>query len=67
MLTDTHCHLFYEQLKKDLSSVLSRANEMNVTRFICVGTNINDSKQCLSITENHENIFSSVGIHPHDS
>ena len=67
MLTDTHCHLFYEQLKNDLSNVLSRANEMNVTRFICVGTNINDSKQCLSITENHENIFSSVGIHPHDS
>ena len=57
MLTDTHCHLFYEQLKNDLSSVLSRANEMNVTRFICVGTNINDSKLCLSITENHENIF----------
>ena len=67
MLTDTHCHLFYEQLKNDLSNVLSRANEMNVTRFICVGTNINDSKECLSITENHENIFSSVGIHPHDS
>ena len=67
MLTDTHCHLFYEQLKNDLSNVLSRANEKNVTRFICVGTNINDSKECLSITENHENIFSSAGIHPHDS
>lgn len=67
MLTDTHCHLFYEELKNDLSNVLLRANEMNVTRFICVGTNIIDSKECLSITENHENIFSSVGIHPHDS
>ena len=43
MLTDTHCHLFYEELKNDLSNVLSRANEMNVTRFICVGTNIIDS------------------------
>ena len=67
MLTDTHCHLFYEELKNDLSNVLSRANEMSVTRFICVGTNINDSKECLSITENHKDIFSSVGVHPHDS
>ena len=67
MLTDTHCHLFYKELKKDLRNILSRANDMGVTRFICVGTNINDSKECLSITENNENIFSSVGVHPHDS
>ena len=67
MLTDTHCHLFYKELKNDLENVLSRANDMSVTRFICVGTNIEDSKECLSITENNENIFSSAGIHPHDS
>ena len=67
MLTDTHCHLFYKELKNDLENVLSRANDMGVTRFICVGTNIEDSKECLSITENNENIFSSAGVHPHDS
>ena len=53
MLTDTHCHLFYKELKNDLENVLSRANDMGVTRFICVGTNIEDSKECLSITENN--------------
>ena len=67
MLTDTHCHLFYDNLKNDLENVLSRANEMNVTRFICVGTNIKDSKESLSISEDNQNIFSSVGVHPHDS
>ena len=66
MLTDTHCHLFYDNLKNDLENVLSRANEMNVTLFICVGTNIKDSKESPSILEDNQNIFSSVAFHPHD-
>ena len=40
MLTDTHCHLFFDQLKDDLYGVLERANEQGVGRFICVGTSI---------------------------
>jgi len=67
MLTDTHCHLYYEELNKDLRAVLNRAYEQEVTRFICVGTNIQDSKKSLSITENHDNIFASAGVHPHDA
>ena len=67
MLTDTHCHLYYEELNKDLRAVLHRAYEQEVTRFICVGTNIQDSKKSLSITENHDNIFASTGVHPHDA
>ncbi len=45
MLTDTHCHLYYEELFKDLAGVLDRAHEQGVNRFICVGTNIQDSKK----------------------
>ncbi|MBT3478422.1 MAG: TatD family hydrolase [Candidatus Marinimicrobia bacterium] len=67
MLIDTHCHLYYEDLKNDLNGVLSRANELGVTRFICVGTNIADSRECLSIAENNENIYASAGVHPHDA
>ena len=67
MLTDTHCHLYYEELFKDLAGVLDRAHEQGVNRFICVGTNIQDSKKSLSITENHDSIFASTGVHPHDA
>ncbi len=67
MLTDTHCHLYYEDLKNDLENVIARANELGVTRFICVGTNIGDSRECLSITENNDHIFASAGVHPHDA
>ena len=55
MLTDTHCHLFYDDLKNDLKGVLDRANQLGVTRFICVGSNIEDSRECLSIAEENNN------------
>jgi len=67
MLIDTHCHLYYKDLINDLDGVLSRAMELDVTRFICVGTNITDSKTCLSITEDNDSIFASAGVHPHDA
>tara|TARA_B100000378_G_scaffold247466_1_gene219627 strand:- start:130 stop:900 length:771 start_codon:yes stop_codon:yes gene_type:complete len=67
MLTDTHCHLYYDSIKKDIQTVLARAKEQGVNRFICVGTNLDDSKECQILSEQHENVFFSAGIHPHDS
>ena len=67
MLTDTHCHLYYDEIQKDISNVLNRAEKLGVNRFICVGTNMKDSLQSLQLAEKYENIFASAGIHPHDS
>ena len=67
MLTDTHCHLFYEQIKKDLDSVLERAKKLGVNRFICVATNLDDAEECLELSKKYKSIYASVGIHPHDS
>ena len=67
MLTDTHCHLFYNELKTDLPGVLERAKEQGVNRFICVATNISDSHECLTISKDYDNIYASAGIHPHDA
>ena len=67
MLIDTHCHLFYDDLKNDLPAVLDRAKKLNVTHFICVGTNLNDSRVSLFLSKTNQNIFASAGIHPHDA
>ena len=67
MLTDTHCHLFYDQIKTDLDSVLERAKTLGVNRFICVATNLDDANECLDLSKKYESIYASVGIHPHDS
>ena len=67
MIVDTHCHLYFEELNKDLDGVLSRANELGVNTFICVGTNINDSHESLTLAQKYKNIYATAGIHPHDS
>ena len=67
MLTDTHCHLFYPDLKKDITQVLQRADALGVTKFICVGTNLDDSDECLKLAEEHDAIYATAGIHPHDA
>lgn len=67
MLIDSHCHLFYENLKNNLPAVLERANELGVTRFVCVGTNLEDSRASLKLAEEYEFVYASAGIHPHDA
>ena len=67
MLTDSHCHLFYEEILKDIDNVFKRSKELGVNRFVCVGTNINDSLLSLDISNKYENVYCSAGIHPHDS
>ena len=54
MLTDTHCHLFYEQIKNDLDAVLARAKDLGVDRFICVATNLDDANECLELSKKYE-------------
>jgi len=67
MLTDSHCHLFYDEIFQDIDNIIIRSKNLGVNRFICVGTNINDSLLSLDISEKFENVYCSAGIHPHDS
>ena len=67
MLVDTHCHLFFDEFKNDIEGVISRANELGVTSFICVGTNITDSIESYKLAKKYINIYSTAGIHPHDA
>ena len=67
MIVDTHCHLYFEELNKDLDGVLSRANDLGVKTFICVGTNLSDSYESLILAQKYKSIYATAGIHPHDS
>ena len=67
MLTDSHCHLFYDEIQNDIENIFDRSKQLGVNRFICVGTNIKDSAQSLEIAEKYDNVFCSAGVHPHDA
>ena len=67
MLVDTHCHLYFDELIKDIEGVLNRADELGVKTFICVGTDLNDSIKSFKLAQQYDNIYSTAGIHPHDA
>jgi TatD DNase family protein len=64
--TDTHCHI-HEESYPESEAAVERAKEVGVTRLICVGTDEISSKQAVMFASKHENVFASVGLHPHDA
>ncbi|MDO8591737.1 MAG: TatD family hydrolase [bacterium] len=63
---DTHCHLQFDKLATNLDQVINDAGDAGVTRLICVGTNVDDSQKAVDIAAKHENIWATIGVHPHD-
>lgn len=67
MLVDSHCHLNFPEFKEDLDQVVTRAREYGIGHMLTVNTRLSESLDIQAIAERYENIFCSVGVHPHDS
>ena len=64
MLIDTHVHLNDERLYQDLKLHIQEANEVNVTKMICIGYDIKSSQKAIEIANQYDGVYASVGIHP---
>lgn len=67
MFIDTHCHIHEENYPLDVGDVMARAHAAGVGQMICVGTSVQSSKEALAFAAQHEGVFASIGIHPHDT
>ncbi len=67
MLIDTHAHLDMPEFSQDLDDVIQRAKDMGVGRIITIGIDFDSSQSALHIADTYNNVFASVGLHPHDS
>jgi TatD DNase family protein len=67
MLVDHHCHLDFPQLATDRPGVLSRARAAGVGVMVTICTRIRRLPELLAIAEAHDNVFCSVGTHPHQA
>lgn len=67
MLIDSHCHLNYPEYQKGLDSYLKRAQANGVEFFLTICTELDKFPEVLNIAQNFDNIFCSVGTHPHES
>src|SRR5689334_22302453 len=67
MLVDTHCHIHEAGYPLDIADTLNRAHHSGVSKLICVGTNNTTSEEAVRFVQNHENLWASIGAHPHDA
>ena len=67
MIIDTHCHLDDERYHEDIEEVLERAKAKGVERFIIPGADPKTLKRAVQLSEQYDEIYFSVGVHPYDA
>lgn len=80
-LADTHCHIhaarpdrsdttakkWHEAGENDPDNLAESAREAGIDRLICVGTDLNDSRDAVEFAGSRENVWASIGVHPHEA
>jgi len=67
---DSHCHIDGEQFDTDRDEVVQRAKDAKVVAMLNIGTgdpNRDDFRRAVAVAEKYENVYASVGVHPHDA
>jgi TatD DNase family protein len=67
MLIDSHCHLNYKGLVEDQQGVLDRARAAGVSGFLNISTRQREWVDILATAESADDVWASVGIHPHEA
>ncbi|MDQ3087342.1 MAG: TatD family hydrolase [Acidobacteriota bacterium] len=67
---DSHCHIDGEAFDADRDEVVERARSVGVKAMLNIGTGNphgDDFRKAVAVAESYENVFASVGVHPHDA
>jgi len=67
MIIDSHAHLEMKEFDSDREEVIKRAKEAGVDFIITVGTNLVLSRKAVALAQKYQNIYATIGIHPHDA
>jgi TatD DNase family protein len=66
-IVDTHCHLHFDDYDTDRAEVLKASAAAGVTRVICVGCSLADSRRAIDFAAKHDGVWATAGAHPHDA
>ncbi|MBN1777931.1 MAG: TatD family hydrolase [Clostridiales bacterium] len=66
-MIDSHCHLEDDRFAGEVDQALKRMKAVNVTRCILAGSDEATSLRIAKLTEQYENVYGVVGVHPHEA
>lgn len=67
VIIDSHAHLDYPQFADELPQIIARAGDAGVERVISIGVKLSTVDAPRRIAENFDNVWFSVGVHPHEA
>jgi len=67
MMIDSHCHLDSSDFTADREAVIARAQSAGVETMLTIGTRLDEFGRVLAIAEAHDDIWCSIGAHPHEA
>ena len=70
IFVDSHCHIDGEAFDADRDEVVKRARDAGVAAMLNIGTgdpHSDDFRKAVAVSEAYDNVYASVGVHPHDA
>ncbi len=67
MLVDSHCHLDFPDFEGELDDIVARAGEADIGYMMTICTHVTKFQQVHDVANQFENIWCTVGIHPHNA
>ena len=67
MLVDSHCHLDFPDFAPEREAIIARARIAGVGTMLTICTRLDEFDGVRAIAEAHDEIWCSVGVHPHEA
>ena len=67
MIIDSHCHLLHSKSEKKIPDIISDAKLSDVQVLLNISTHPKEFDEIIAVSNKYENIYSSIGIHPHSA
>lgn len=66
-LVDSHCHLDFPEFAPEIDAVIARARAAGVAKMVSISTRLSTFPNVRAIAEAHDDVYCSVGVHPHEA
>jgi TatD DNase family protein len=66
-LTDTHCHLDFNQFDADRDAVLQRAKQAGISHILIPSLTATSSRMVVKLADSNPMLYAAVGVHPNEA
>ncbi len=66
-LTDIGANLAHDSFDHDRDEVIERARQAGVETLLLTGSSLDSSRKVIELARQHNNLFATAGIHPHEA